>query len=128
MEKLLQTILAEVQHLRKDVDTLSNRIDMVATMTAKEFNKVEARFERLEGRFDALENRFNGLEKRFDGLEKKTDKLTEEFHVFRRETERSHGIMEGKLDKLNVRLFELEGIVAQNTTEIKDLQEEVFNL
>lgn len=88
MEELLQKILTEVQHLRKDVDTLSDRIDMVATMTAKRFNELESRLDKLEARFNQLEI---GTNERFEKLEKKVDNLTKEFHAFRRESERANG-------------------------------------
>lgn len=81
-------------------------------MAAKRFNEFEAPFDRLEARMGRLENKFDGL--------------TTEFHEFRRENERAHGIIERKLDKFKVRVFELEGIVDQNVRDIKELQEVVF--
>ncbi|HHW07114.1 MAG TPA: hypothetical protein GXX34_06215 [Clostridia bacterium] len=123
MEELLQRILAEIQGIKQDIEVLTNRIDLVATMTAKRFNELEARMDRFEA--DTNE-RFNRLEARMDQLDKKFDHHAAEFHQFRRENERAHGIIEGKLDKLNGRIFELEGVVAQNVTEINALQDAVF--
>ncbi|HHY60952.1 MAG TPA: hypothetical protein GX504_10065 [Clostridia bacterium] len=104
MEELLQKILLTgIQGLREDLAALSNRI----TMTAKGFNEPEGRVERFR-----LKPAWTGWKGGWT--------------VTRLSFTSSAGRAQGKLDKLNDGLFDLEGVAALHAAEIKKLQDTVW--